>query len=55
MTRARRRRTGDPQPGLEAAHADVCVVCHNNIERGDRIVFRRGRALHVTCHGGQDE
>ena len=45
----------DPKPGLAARHPDLCPVCQHDINPGDRIVFRRGRPIHVACHGGQDE
>ena len=51
----RRPSTPGPQPGMELRYADVCGVCHEDMEPGTRYVYQRGRRIHVTCHGGQDE
>lgn len=45
----------DPEPGMEARHHDVCVRCHKDIVPGSRIVFRRGRRIHVACASGADD
>lgn len=50
------RRTTEPQPGLLAQFSTECYRCGELIVRNqDRIVFNRGRALHVACHSGADD
>lgn len=44
-----------PQPGMAASFPGDCPRCPAGIKVGDRIVFRRGVALHVSCATGQDE
>lgn len=50
-----RRTTTDPQPGMAAAYPGDCPRCPAGIKAGDRIVFQRGVALHVSCATGQDD
>lgn len=51
-----KRRPAIPEPGIPARWPDTCLVCHEDIQQGiSRVVYRRGRPLHVECHGGQDE
>lgn len=44
-----------PQPGIPARYPDYCGRCSEAIGVGDRIVFHRGRPIHVGCASGQDE
>ena len=46
------KRIRDPLPGLEARYPDLCPVCHDDIEPGQRIFYRRGRPVHCSCQGG---
>ena len=49
-------RATDPQPGLLASYTTECYRCGELIVRNtDRIIFNRGRALHVGCASGQDD
>lgn len=56
-TRARRARRKAPgaEPGLGANFEGDCARCPQPIRRGDRIVFNRGSAIHVSCAAGQDD
>jgi hypothetical protein len=50
------KRTSDPQPGLMAQFTTDCYRCGEPIVRGhDRMVFRRGHAIHVGCASGADD
>lgn len=52
---SRRRPSNGLQPGLAAQYSDICSRCDNVIVLGERIVFTRGRAIHVHCASGQDD
>lgn len=43
------------ESGLRAKHPDVCQRCPEDIKKGDRIVFLRGRPIHVRCASGGDD
>lgn len=45
----------EPQPGIAARWPDICPRCPEPIKVNDRIVFSRGRAIHVGCAAGGDE
>ncbi len=49
------RKTSRPQPGLAARAESDCQRCGLTIRVGDRIVFRRGWAIHVRCASGGDD
>lgn len=49
------RRTAEPPPGIAARYPGTCPICKDDINPGDRIVKRRGEAVHCACFGGQDE
>lgn len=56
--RGRRRRPARPRdtaPGMAAQYPDTCDRCPNSIAVGDRIVFQRGRPIHVGCASGADD
>ncbi|HEX6684986.1 MAG TPA: hypothetical protein VF062_19510 [Candidatus Limnocylindrales bacterium] len=42
-------------PGLSAKFDEDCPRCPDPIRKGDRIVFVRGRRVHVRCYGAGDE
>lgn len=44
-----------PLPGVAARYATECPRCSGAIRVGDRIVFSRGRPVHVGCASGQDD
>lgn len=48
-------RAADPKPGLAAKHPSYCGRCDVLIAPGERIVFARGRAVHVACASGQED
>lgn len=49
-------RATDPQPGLKAQWSSECPRCGEFIARGvDRIVFSKGRPIHVACANGWNE
>lgn len=41
-----------PPPGLTARTGGWCELGDDEISRGDRIVYRLGRPIHVTCANG---
>lgn len=45
----------EPQPGMAAQFPSWCDRCDTAIEREARIVFRKGRPIHVTCASGGDD
>lgn len=45
----------EPQPGVKARRPDICNRCPEPINPGDRIAFRRGHPIHVTCQSGADD
>ena len=45
----------DPEPGVEARYPDFCNRCPDPIVPGDRVVFHRGRRIHVRCASGADD
>lgn len=45
----------DVQPGLEAKYEEDCPRCPDPILKGDRIVFTRGRRIHVRCASGTND
>ena len=45
----------DPEPGMEARYPDICSRCPDPIVPGDRVVFHRGRRIHVRCASGADD
>jgi hypothetical protein len=47
--------TRDPQPGIAAQWPSHCPRCDEPIHRNDRVVFVRGRAIHVACANGADD
>lgn len=50
------RRTSAPLPGIAARAETDCQRCGDPIHVHDRIVYRRGWAIHVRCaNGGDDE
>lgn len=57
MARRRYYETTDapPQPGIAARRSSYCGRCDVLIVPGDRIVFARGRAVHVRCATGQED
>lgn len=57
MSRPRYFETADarPLPGIAARHPSYCGRCDVLIVPGERIVFARGRAVHVGCASGQEE
>lgn len=44
-----------PQPGIPARAESDCQRCGLTIHKGDRIVYRRGWAIHVRCAPGGDD
>lgn len=50
-----RASTRNPEPGLAARYATECPRCDRGIAVGDRIVYNRGRPVHVACASGQDD
>lgn len=44
-----------PLAGIAAKFASICGRCSRDIARGDRVVFKRGAAIHVECANGQDD
>ncbi len=44
-----------PAPGIAAKHPGQCWTCDGPIFRNDRIVFRRGHAIHTRCAPGADD
>lgn len=44
-----------PEPGIAAKFHSTCPRCHDDIQRGDRVVFQRGSYIHVDCASGQDD
>lgn len=44
-----------PEPGIEARYSDLCSRCPDPIVPGDRVVFQRGRRIHVHCASGADD
>lgn len=49
-------RAGDvPLPGIAARFPSDCPRCPDPINVDDRIVFVRGRAIHVGCASGVDD
>ncbi len=50
-----RPRVRNQQPGREAKHPGWCPLCPDPIQVGDRIVFRKHRAIHVRCAAGADD
>lgn len=48
-------RRGKPQPGVAARFPSLCRRCKGDVAVGDRVVFSRGRAIHVECASGADD
>lgn len=44
-----------PEPGIPARWATICARCKDDVNKGDRVVYRRGAYIHVRCCSGQDE
>lgn len=44
-----------PEPGIPARWPDTCPRCSDPINPADRIVFSRGRPIHVRCANGGDD
>lgn len=49
------KRTADPLPGIAAKWPSDCARCPNQIDVDDRIVFSRGRPIHVGCASGSED
>lgn len=48
--------TREPQPGFTARWNDECPRCDQPIVGGkSRIVYVKGRPVHVACFAGQDD
>lgn len=43
------------EPGMRAQFPAVCDRCGLVVKVADRIVIRRGHAIHVSCASGQDD
>lgn len=44
-----------PDAGVAARYWSVCPRCGEDVQVGARIVFSRGRAIHVECASGADD
>lgn len=50
-----KRTVSTPEPGIRARTETDCQRCGLTIHIGDRIIYRRGWAIHVTCAAGGDD
>lgn len=50
-----RRPEASGEPGIAARFDGQCPRCPAPIRIGDRIVYLRGRPIHVGCASGGDE